>query len=254
MQEMIDGRDNTLTKNMKEMIKPIKTDISSLVQSQREWEQHKTDVHDLKVEKTRLNKKIKEVEEKNTQLEDRIRKLEDKLMESNLIIHGIRESKWELDSTRNELVVKAIADTVLAETEEKKLEVARKIPITSTARVGHYSSMRNRPIHISFVSKSDAKLLLERKKKLKEGIFVDKEYSEKAEKERKLLRPILRAARKYTHYRGKCKIDSTKLVIKGKTYNRNNLDELLEDICAAAVSSKESEKCHRFFRRVKPVE
>ena len=120
MQEMIDSRDNTIAKSVKDMIDPLKTDISSLVQSQKEWEKHKTDVYDLKIEKMRLNKKIQEVEEKNTLLEDRVRKLEDKLMESNLILHGIKESKWELDSTCNKSVIKAISDTVFAETEEKK--------------------------------------------------------------------------------------------------------------------------------------
>ena len=41
-----------LTKNMKEMIDPLKVDISSLVKCQKEWEQQKVDVQDLKVEKT----------------------------------------------------------------------------------------------------------------------------------------------------------------------------------------------------------
>ena len=59
---------------------------------------------------------------------------------------------------------------------------------------------------------------MERKKKLQDGVFVDREYSEE-EKERKLLQPILKAARRITHYRGKCKLDGVKLVIQGKSYN-----------------------------------
>ena len=60
---MIKNKEDTITKNMKEMIEPIKLDINSLVQSQKEWEQHKTDVRDLKIEKKSLNNRIKEVEE-----------------------------------------------------------------------------------------------------------------------------------------------------------------------------------------------
>ena len=70
MKDMIRNKEDTITKNMKEMIEPIKLDINSLVQSQKEWEQHKTDVRDLKVEKKRLHNNIKEVEEHNTKLED----------------------------------------------------------------------------------------------------------------------------------------------------------------------------------------
>ena len=238
---------------MKEMIEPIKHDINSLVQSQKEWEQHKSDVHILKVEKTCLNHRIREVEEKYIKLEDRVRKLEEKLLECNLILHGIKESCWELDSTRNELVIQAIAETVHAENNTKKLEIARKIPITSTAQIRRYNPLKSHPIRVSFASKSDAELLLECKKKLKEGIYVDREYNESEELERKLLQPILRAARKQLHYRGKCKLDGTKLVIKGKTYNRKNLEALPEDISGPIVSSKESDQAIGFFGELNPL-
>ena len=242
-----------LTNNMKNMLDPMREDISSLVLSQKEWERHKTDVQDLKVEKTRLNHKIKEVEEKNTKLEDRVRKLEDKLLESNLMLHGITEAKWELDSTRNDLVIQAIANTVSAATDSEKIDVAKKIPISSTARIGKFNPSRSRPIRVCFASKSDADLLMERKKKLKQGVYVDREYNDEEEAERKLLRPILRAARKQTHYRGKCKMDGTKLIIKGKSYTRSNLETLPEDISAAKISSKEDDNTIGFFGELSPL-
>ena len=120
-------------------------------------------------------------------------------MESNLILLRVKESQWELDSTHNELVVQTIASTVNAANDEKKLEIARNIPISSTSRIGKYNSLRSRPLRVSFSCKADADLLLERKKKLPDGVFADREYSEKDEKERKLLRPILKAARRLPH-------------------------------------------------------
>ena len=152
-----------LTCMMKEMLEPLKTDLNSLILSQREWEQQKTDVQNIHVEKEQLNFKIKEVEEKNSKLEDRVKKLKDKLMESNLILHGIKESSWELDSTRNELVIQAIAATINADNDNNKLKIARKIPITSTAWLGRYNPLRSSPIRISFASQSKTELLLERK-------------------------------------------------------------------------------------------
>ena len=147
-----------------------------------------------------------------------MKQLEQKLLENNIIVHCVKEPKWELDSTRHELVTKMISSTVTASTEEEKLQIASKIPI-STSRIGRYNSMRNRPIRVTFACKSDADLLLERRKKLQDGVFVDREYSEDDEKDRKLLRPILKAAHKINHYRGKCKLDGVKLVIKGKSYD-----------------------------------
>ena len=63
MKSMINNKEDKITKNMKEMIEPIKADTPSLEKCQKEWEQHKTDVCELQLERNRLNHKIKEVEE-----------------------------------------------------------------------------------------------------------------------------------------------------------------------------------------------
>ena len=82
---------------------------------------------------------------------------------------------------------------------------------------------------------------------------MDREYSKKEEIEHKLLRPILMAARKHTHYRGKCKLDGTKLVIKGKAYTRKNLDVLPEDISTSTVSSRVTPTSVGFFGELNPL-
>ena len=55
------------------------------------------------------------------------------------------------------------------------------------------------------------------------------------------------------HYRGKCKLEGTKLVIKGKTYHRGNLVKLPEDINVSSVSSKQSDSVISFFGRLNPL-
>ena len=130
---------------------------------------------------------MKLLSEKNDKLETRVKHLEKRLLENNIIVHGMKESKWELDSTCHELVTQMLAATVTASTDEEKLQIARNILKSSTSRLGLYNSMHSRPIRITFACKSDADLLMERKKKLQDGVFVDREYSEDEEKERKLL-------------------------------------------------------------------
>ena len=174
-----------LNKSMKEMIEPLQTSINSLVASQKDWVEQKKDIDALKIEKERLNQQVKTVKARNSNLENRLKVLEDKLMEINIIMHGIKESSWELDSTRRELVTSAIANTVTLLDDDKKLEAARKIPIHSTKRIGKYQSLRSRPIRITFASKADAGLLMERKKMLQQGIYVDREYSPDDEQIRK---------------------------------------------------------------------
>ena len=149
--------------NMKSMIEPLQTSIDTLLGSQAEWESHKQKVTQLEEERKVLNQQVSEVEKKNATLETRIKKLENKLMECNIIVHGVKEVTWEPDSTRRELVVQTLANTVKG-TEDKKLEIARRIPLTSTKQLGRYNPLKPHPICISFACKSDADMLLEWKK------------------------------------------------------------------------------------------
>ena len=236
-----------LNKSMKDMIEPLETSINSLVTAQKDWAVQRKDIDELKADKKKLSIMVRACEARNNQLENRVKVLENKLMENNIIMHGVKESSWELDSTRRELVTSAIASTVTIPDEDKKLEAARKIPIQSTQRIGKYSSLRSQPIRISFSSKADADLLLERKKMLKQGIYIDREYSYEDEQIRKKLRPILCAARKIPDYKKKCKMEGTTLVLKSKKYDLSNLDSLPDELNSFNITSKQDDRTFGFF-------
>ena len=91
------------------------------------------------------------------------------------------------------------------------------------------------------------------KKELLQGIFVDKQYSDDTEKERIKLRPILRAARKHENYKGKCKMDGAKLIIKGRNYDSTNLHLLPNEINGYSATSKIAENAIGFFRELNPL-
>ena len=94
---------------------------------------------------------------------------------------------------------------------------------------------------------------MERKKSLKQGIYVDREYNNEDEAIRKKLRLILRFARSKETYRGNCKLDKTTLVIKNKRYNLSNLHELPDDISCFNATSKSTESCLGFFGELNPM-
>ena len=85
-----------------------------------------------------------------------------------------------------------------------------------------------------------------RGKKLPKGIFVDKEYSKATEQERRLLRPIIKAARRLENYKGLCRLDGPQLVIDGKRYNRDNLHTLPDDLDTTTLCSKTDEEVLAF--------
>ena len=97
--------------------------------------------------------------------------------------------------------------------------------------------------------------LLSNKTHLPKGVLVDKQYSEETEKERRKLRPILRAARKSENYKGKCRMDGSVLVIKGRNYMSDNLHTLPLEINGYSATSRESqdENMIGFFGELNPL-
>ena len=118
---------------------------------------------------------------------------------------------------------------------------------------GRYNPARPRPISVRFVHKKDVDLILSNKKKLGAGIFVDRQYSDETESERKRLRPVLTAARKIKEYRGRCKMERTDLVIRGKWYSWNNLHDLPQNISMHTVSSRQDVHHYGFFGELNPL-
>ena len=99
LKEMEDRLTTSLMKKMKEMIDPLQNSINSLVLNQKDWDQQKADVKNIQVENMKITQKMQLLSDKNTQLESQVKHLETKLLENNIIMHGVKECKWELDST-----------------------------------------------------------------------------------------------------------------------------------------------------------
>ena len=59
-----------------------------------------------------LHQKYLNLETENKELKTRVIKLENRMLESNLIMHGIYEDKWELEDNLCEKVYHAISATI----------------------------------------------------------------------------------------------------------------------------------------------
>ena len=123
----------------------------------------------------------------------------------------------------------------------------RKISIKNVRCVGEYSAKRTRPISIEFVNKASADFLFENKKKLPKGLYVDREYNAEVEKERRILRPILRKAKQLDDFKNKSKLEGNQLVIKGHNYTTKNIHQLPEELSGFQSTSKTNSSSIGFF-------
>ena len=105
------------------------------------------------------------------------------MLENCIVLSGVPEEPWELESNLREKVIKILAYTVDVANYEDQLEVVRGVRIDRIIRRGSYSVRSNRPVSITFGKYSDAAYVLENRYDLPQGIYVAREYAEETERE-----------------------------------------------------------------------
>ena len=171
----------------------------------------------------------------------------------SIVINGISEEKFEELDLRRIKLNRELANILSGNTYKEKLETANSLQIEATEHVGKFNPIKGQPIAVKFTSKNDAEMVLKNKKKLSEGIFVDRLYSTETEKECKRLRPILSAACRLEEYHGKCKMEGMDLIIGGKCYSFENLSELPQNLSPEVVSCHQDATHYGFFGEFNPL-
>ena len=203
--------------------------------------------NDNKQLKTHCENILKE----NEELKMKLRNMERSMKENNLVFSGLTEGPWETTSITYDKIYQAIS-SIMSGNKKERLEKAKEINIVNAKRIGRYSQERNRPVCVKFACNLDVARIMDNKKKLKDGIFVDYDYNQETLKNRKILYPILKAARKHKDYENLCKLEGDTLTLKGKCYTVNSISELPTDLNGFHVSSKSDNKTYAFFGELNP--
>ena len=118
--------------------------------------------------------------------------------------------------------------------------------------MGKFNVHRPRPVKVKFTNKSDVNNLFKNRKNLPAGIFIDREHSKATKKERQLLRPIVKAARKIEEYKGNCRLEGPYLRLQGKCYHRLNVHTLPAKLGPAEITTISNEQSIGFFGELYP--
>ena len=84
---------------------------------------------------------------------------------------------------------------------------------------------------------------MESKGYLQRGNYVDNEYVPEIERKRRILLPILKAAKQFKDYKKKCRLEDDKVVINGQKYGTDNLHQLPSEIDVFEITSKSDTDC-----------
>ena len=234
------------------MIQPLKVCMIAIEESHKALEAEGELISAIKEENKQLTLDCDVVMKKNELLKSRLDKIENKLIASNVILHGIEDQAWELKEVTCEKALNAVAHIANGKTASERLDIVCKIGFRDIRRLGEYNLHRPRPVILEFEKLASAEFLLNNKKNLPKGIYADREYSEEVERERRKLRPILRQAKQIPDYKTKSKLDGGALIIKGKSYTLKTLHLLPKPLTGYNVSSKTSDSHIGFFGELNP--
>ena len=166
----------------------------------------------LKGEMTQSKKAYNDLKEYTLRLETQSRR-------DNLIFEGVEEREGETD--------RDVYDTIVRILSGMKIQNAQEIRIVRCHRLGPKSNNHPRPIIFKLHWFGDRTRIWEARRELKsfEGgkIFLAENFPPEIEKRRKILHPIMKAARS-AEVRAFMSVD--RLVVAGKSYTVDNLDSL----------------------------
>ena len=193
----------------------------------------------------------KYLHKENTALKDRLIKIELNQLGNNVIITGMQEQHWKNYETTKERVYDTIA-AAMGSDASTALETARKVKISCCNRVGRYQVNKPRPISVTFEHREDKINLLQNKRNLPSGVFVNEEYPSHMMKNHNVLRPILKLAKGIPDYREYTKLQGDKLIINGIPYGVQDLHRLPVELAAYKAAQKEDENTIVFHGELSP--
>ena len=234
MNQSIQGKLDTSTREMKEsnqMINKCTATIAKLIQE---------------------NKLLKEHQQ---ELNEKILRLGYHGRRNNLVFDGFDEVLNETNQDCYNKVRSTVAnlfdddegldsDTPTGQT---AFEKASKIVVNRIHRLGKPIRGRNRQIIVNFQWYQDREFILQNRKNLPKGVYVNEDFPPEIVQRRNILRPILKQALSMPKFKGKVSLRYDKLIIMGQSYTMANIEDIPADLSAETSCQKSSNTHVGFF-------
>ena len=253
LKNMEDRLSVTINNSIQQALQAMQTTVTSAVQEDPLIQAHSIEIHGLQEENKRLNRKVNQLSAEQVRIKRQLTKIENKNLDRSLIVRGVTEQYKETEQIIREKIHTILCNIMHGDTDESKLTNAKQIIILSCRRLGRFARNRIRPISLELQHKKDVEFILENRFDLEKGIFFDKEYPPDVERRRKTLLPILRASKRLPEYKKQSRLEDDKLILKGKPYTVNSLNQLPEELNVFDVTSKQNESVVVFFGEINPL-
>ena len=197
MNEMEERLNSNLTKNISknlqdyinDSIKGALDSMTNAIEKLAETNQHminqNSEIKQLKNENEKLASKVVHLENEQQKINRKLKSIENNVISCSIIMRGVREELYEKEYVMKDKVYTELSYLCEAGSVQEQLDIARRMAIKKCRRIGKFTEDRDRPISVEFQLKEDMDYVLSNKSWLRRGVYIDKEYPEEVEKNRK---------------------------------------------------------------------
>jgi ribA/ribD-fused uncharacterized protein len=191
---------------------------------------------------------VAQVKSHNKALQEKVVRMENQSRRDNLLFYGISEEKGESDADCLNKVYELLARKVGI-----PIPVLNRMSIVRGHRKGVHVEGKNRPIIVKFHYFPDKQHILSCAKRLKGTYyFINEDYAVETEKTRRMFYPILKKSRQLPQFKDKVFLHVDNLIVDGKAYTTETLQNLPEPLNPAKLASKVDDHMVRFFGKASP--
>ena len=254
-EEMKEIKENNtkMDSNMNTAIDNMNQAVTRLIESNQTFLDQKSTIRELQTENKILSTPVHRLENEHSKLKFKLNQMENKTLECSIIIKGIPETIGESKQDMIDVVHWELSNTILGNSDRDRYEKARRMEIHKCKRIGKFNQERSRPISVEFLSRQDSTYVLTNRSWLREGIYVEREYSLETERKRKLLRPIVKASKNLSEFKGKVHLKDDTVVVRGKTITTKTLHKLPEELNVFNITSRSNDTTLGFFGELNPL-
>ena len=254
-EEMKELKDNNskMDSNMNSAINNMNQAVTHLIESNQAFLDQRSTIAELQTENKILSTRVHRLENEQSKLKSKLSKIENKTLECSIIIKGIAETIGEVEQDMIDAVHWEISSTIMGNSDRDRYEKARKMEIRKCQRVGKFNQERSRPISVEFLSRQDSTYVLTNRSWLREGVYVEREYSLETERKRKLLHPIVKASKNLHDFKGKVHLKDDTVVVRGKTITTRTLHKLPDELNVFTITTRSNDTTLGFFGELNPL-
>ena len=244
---------NIINESMNKAIERVTASVNKIIEANPVIQTHSNAIVELQKESVENQTSVRRINKDQEELKAKLISIENRTLENCLVFRGVPEGEYEKESETSKKIKEALKNLISSNSDKEAEQTVKNFEIQRCKRLGKYFKDQARPISVDFLQKDNTDYIMDNKSQLPEGIYADREYNQETERKRKLLRPILKAAKQHKDFQGRCKMDRDTLVLRGKCYTVNTIDQLPNSLSTVNVTSKSNETTFGYFGELNPL-